>query len=128
MFHRLEGIDWAEDSTALSLTLYWRALRSIPADYTVFVHLYDPVTENIATQSDSMPRENHYPTTRWVADEIVEDPRVLSLMGVAPGRYRVGIGLYRLERDQFLRLPAVDGEGQAVPADRVVLPIEITVP
>lgn len=125
---RLEGANWAQDSTVLSLTLYWRALDRIPADYTVFVHLYDPLTESIVAQSDTMPRDNSYPSSRWVADEVVEDPRLLSLLGVPPGRYRLGVGLYRIENGQFLRLPAVDSNGEPVPADRVVLPFEITIP
>lgn len=130
---RLEGADLVQGADVLDLTLYWRALEGarIPADYSVFVHLFDPATEHIAAQSDAMPRASDgpgYPTSRWAPGEVVEDPITLSLANVPPGTYRLGIGLYRREGDRYPRLPAVDPAGDPVPADRVVLPAEIAVP
>ena len=125
---RLEGADFVQGDQVLTLTLYWRALNPIPADYLVFVHLYDPSTEQILVQNDAMPRSNRYPTSRWAAGEVVSDPMTLSLADIPSGRYRLGVGLYWQEGDRYPRLPAVDANGELIPAGRLVLPIEITVP
>jgi hypothetical protein len=113
----------------LELTLYWRAPAggAIPADYIVFVHLFDPSGERILVQSDAMPRGNSYPTSRWAPGEVVDDVVTLSLASVPAGSYKLGVGLYRPEGDQTLRLPAVDEAGELVPDGRIVLPAEITV-
>ncbi len=125
---RLEGYDLGQTADALALTLHWRALAPIPADYIVFVHLFDPANEQIPVQSDAMPRANSYPTSRWAGGEVVSDPITLSLHGVPPGDYRLGVGLYRVEGDQYPRLPAVDATGEPVAHDRVVLSAEVQVP
>ena len=44
---RLEGYDLVQSKDSLDLTVYWRGLDSIPADYIVFVHLFDPATGQI---------------------------------------------------------------------------------
>jgi hypothetical protein len=125
---RLEGANVTQSQDVLKLTLYWRALSAVPADYIVFVHLFDPATEQILTQHDAMPQNYTYPTSRWAAGEVVEDPITLSLSGVPAGRYRLGVGLYWQEGDRYPRLPAVAPNGEPVPGDRVVLPTELTVP
>jgi hypothetical protein len=125
---RLEGHDLAQGPDSLDLTLYWKALDSIPADYTVFVHLFDPATGQIPSQHDGMPRGFTYPTSQWAIDEVVDDPITLSLAGVPAGDYRLAVGLYQVEGDQYSRLLAVDADGQALPDGRVVLPAEVRVP
>jgi hypothetical protein len=125
---RLEGANLAQRQEVLEVTLYWRALSTVPADYIVFVHLFDPATEGILAQHDAMPQNNTYPTSRWAADEVVEDPITLSLSEVPAGRYRLGVGLYWKEGDRYPRLPAFAPDGEPVPGDRVVLPTELTVP
>ncbi len=98
------------------------------ADLIVFVHLFDPATEEIAVQSDATPRTNTYPTSRWAEDEVVEDKVTLSLAGVPAGQYRLAVGLYRMAGEQSSRLPAVDAEGDPVPDGRVILPAEVVIP
>ena len=100
----------------------------MPADYTVFAHLFDPSSEVIAVQSDAMPRANHYPTSRWAAGEVVSETISLSLENVLPGSYRLGVGLYWIEEGIAHRLPAVDAQGESLPDGRLVLPSEIVVP
>ncbi len=123
----LEGADLAQSQDILELTLYWRALSAVPADYFVFVHLFDPTTEQILSQHDAMPQNYGYPTSSWAAGEVVEDPIRLSLSEVPAGRYRLAVGLYWKEGDNYPRLPAVAPDGEAVPGDRVVLPTEVTI-
>ena len=125
---RLEGINLAQSTQAIDLTLVWRALDAPAADFIVFVHLFDPATEVIAVQGDAMPHGNRYPTSRWAEDEVVEDQVTLSLAGVPAGRYRLAVGLYRMAGEQSSRLPAVDAAGEPVPDERVILPAEISIP
>jgi hypothetical protein len=124
----LAGYDLWREGPELRLTLYWRSLASIPDDYLVFVHLYDPDTEAIPVQHDSMPRAGTYPTSRWAPGEVVDETITLSLADVPQGDYRLAVGLYWIEGDRYPRLPAVDPSGAPLPADRAVLPPVVTLP
>jgi len=97
--------------TACSTTLYWRALDLLRGDYAVFVHL---VAEDgqIASQHDARPVGGLYPTTMWKAGEVVEDEHPISLASdVAPGDYRLLVGLYLPATGE--RLPVLGRDGQA---------------
>jgi hypothetical protein len=126
---RLLGYDLAQTDDALTLTLHWQAIQAMITDYKVFVHLFDPATENIVRQDDAMPLRNTYPTRWWAASEVVSDAISLSLTGVPAGQYRLAVGVY----DPTVappndRLAAVDGQGHPVPNHRLVLMPEITIP
>jgi hypothetical protein len=102
----------------LDLTLYWRALQSVDEEYTVFVHLRGSDGSTIS-QDDYPPLSNLYPTYYWSEGETVPDPRVLPVPGdVAPGWYRLEVGLYGSRDEQ--RLPVMD-DGGTVLGDFVVL-------
>lgn len=84
--------------------LYWRALATPRADYTVFVHLAregKPVA-----QYDAQPRRGRYPTSAWQPSEIVPDDFVIpTAAGIPPGDYRLLVGLYDLATGQRLGSP-----------------------
>ena len=122
----LLGYDLVREGTELRLELHWQALQQMEMNYKVFVHLFDPATETIATQHDAMPREGRYPTSRWVEGEVVSDSITLDLAEVPPGRYRLAVGLY--DPQTLDRLPAVDATGNPVRDNRVVLVEEIETP
>ena len=122
----LLGYDLTREGTELRLELHWQALRQITMDYKVFVHLFDPATETIATQHDAMPREGRYPTSRWVGGEVVSDSITLDLAKVPPGRYRLAVGLY--DPQTLDRLPPIDATGNPVRDNRIVLVEEIETP
>ncbi len=103
-------------SGELALTLYWRALKPVGEDYTVFVHLVDE-GGNIVAQGDGPPVEGHWPTTAWQVGEIVPDEHRLA--AEAKG-VRFLVGLYR--PDTMARLPVVDEQGREV-ADHVALTV-----
>jgi hypothetical protein len=87
----------------LTVTLFWRAIGRPAADYTVFLHLRDG-HNGIVAQGDSQPLNGAYPTSQWQPGETVIDPLTLALPpDLAPGRYRLMTGLYRLET--LARLP-----------------------
>ncbi|MFC2030751.1 ArnT family glycosyltransferase [Chloroflexota bacterium] len=93
----------------LPLTLYWRALGPVAAQYTVFVHLLGPDGQRVA-QDDGPPLAGLQPMTHWLAGELLPDRRSLKLPAVLqPGQYRLEIGLYGQEDGD--RLPIMDASG-----------------
>ncbi|MBI5305121.1 MAG: glycosyltransferase family 39 protein [Chloroflexi bacterium] len=98
----------AHAGESLRVRLFWRALKSLDEDYTVFVHLVDANGKLIA-QKDDQPQHGAYPTSLWDAGEIVADEYALTLPRDAPpGEYRVIVGLYRAS--DVTRLPVNGGD------------------
>jgi hypothetical protein len=128
----LLGADLVQEGTALHLDLHWQAGEKwgaeggVSPDYLVFVHLYDPDSETIVAQSDARPRRGTYPTSSWVAGEVVSEQILLDLSKVPPGRYRLGVGMVDAKGPD--RVPVVDARGAALPGGRLVLEPIVTVP
>jgi len=96
----------------LVLTLYWQAGARPSRDYQVFVHLLDPSGEQLVV-ADGPPVSGYFPTSFWRAGDVVEDDHTLALPGdMAPGDYRVAVGLY--DPSSGARLRRQDGEGDAI--------------
>jgi hypothetical protein len=122
----LAGYELAPGGEVLALNVWWVAERQPGADYTVFAHLFDPADAgHIVAQKDGMPREGAYPTSNWMAGEVVSDTIRLSLDQVPPGSYRLALGLYDGRTGE--RLAATTADGAPLPDDRVVFPDEIEV-
>jgi hypothetical protein len=119
---KMWGYDLSQQGDTLTLRVAWGALSDPSADYTFFVHVFDPASERIVAQVDAMPHAYAYPTSRWVAGEVVSDTLRLDLGDVPPGHYQLALGWY----DASGRLPTFGPEGR-LPDDRVVLPDQITV-
>ncbi|MBN1262674.1 MAG: hypothetical protein JXB35_18475 [Anaerolineae bacterium] len=101
---RLLGYDVGtpEVGRPLEVTLYWRSLAELDEDYLVFVHVLDE-TGAIVAQVDEGPQQGGYPTSLWIAGEIVTDRHTLNLPGDLPaGNYRLRIGFYRQENGDYL--------------------------
>jgi len=122
---RLLGYDLSREDGELRLELHWQARQQIGGDYRVFVHLFDPVTEEIVAQDDAMPRQNQYPTSWWAEGEVVSDVVVISLKDVPPGRYRLALGVY--DPQTMDRLAAVGPDGAPVADNRVILDEEVRI-
>ncbi len=100
------------------LRLFWRAVGTLDADYTVFVH-WDRSGQRLA-QSDAYPALGYYPTHLWREGDIVADDHWLAAE-ISPGSQdSISVGLYQLQTMQ--RLQVIDGDGVAV-ADAVTLTI-----
>ena len=111
--------DSARQGDYFRLLVYWEAETEVTADYRVFVHLLDGEGRVLA-QSDGIPANGIYPTWAWIPSEIIEDEHLIPLdKDVAPGEYRLAIGLY--EPDTLTRLRATDAEGVPL-GDRILLP------
>jgi hypothetical protein len=121
---RLAGYDLERETDALHLTLWWQALRVPHADYTVFVHLFDPASGDTVTQGDAQPRSGTYPTSWWAEGEVVSETVTLALADVPDGTYQLAVGLYD---HTVTRLQAIGPDGQRVPDDRVILGIDVEV-
>jgi 4-amino-4-deoxy-L-arabinose transferase-like glycosyltransferase len=86
--------DQARRGELVPLQLYWRAVMTLPQDYTVFIHLLD-ATGQLAAQADAEPCGGAYPTSAWAAGEVIPDKHTLSLpANLAPGNYTIRMGLY----------------------------------
>ncbi len=111
---RLLGYDLNPDpirpGEAFTMTFYWQALKSLDADYNVFVHFYAPDNFDLPiAQSDGAPCGGTYTTSRMEAGEIVIDERTLTLPpDFAPATATIGLGLYGWPSLQ--RLPVTDTE------------------
>lgn len=105
----LRGYTWQTTADEAVLTLVWQALAPPAQDYTVFVHLLTPEGVCCLWQQDVMPRQNSYPTTRWLAGEVVEDRYVIPTADLPMGRLPLEIGLYLAQTGQRLGVTTDDG-------------------
>jgi hypothetical protein len=75
-------------------TLYWRAVRAVPADYTVFTQLLGP-DGRVWGQHDNPPVGGWYPTSLWLPEEVVTDDYAVRIdPAAAPGDFRLIVGMY----------------------------------
>jgi len=124
---RLEAYEMVSASVrsdqAFVLLLYWRGVDRIKDDYTVFANLVDASGRQVAAYAKE-PRRGKASTSSWVPGELVVDPVQISVAGVAPGSYRLEIGLY--DAGTQARFAIVDSNGKPI-ADRIAIePIRIT--
>jgi 4-amino-4-deoxy-L-arabinose transferase-like glycosyltransferase len=94
------------------LTLYWRALQPITADYKIFANILDPLTLTKYASSDGMPAQWTAPTSTWEPGAIIEDPHTLSVdPNAPPGIYELEIGWYQELDGEFPRLRVFTPDG-----------------
>jgi 4-amino-4-deoxy-L-arabinose transferase-like glycosyltransferase len=94
----------------LILTLYWRALTEMDENYTVFAHLLAP-DGSMTGQRDSYPVGGAYPTTLWVAGEVVADVYEIPIRAdAAPGMHRLEVGMYVAETGARLPIAGISDD------------------
>jgi hypothetical protein len=105
----LEGADERvlASGEGLQLNLTWQAMRAMPYDYALFVHVLDDGGRMVANR-DTIMRADEYPTSRWQAGEIVVDRADLPLPALPAGTYKLDIGVYRMDSGE--RLPLMEPE------------------
>jgi hypothetical protein len=95
---RLSGTTRPGDTP--ELTLMWHALGRQNRNWTVFIHLVD-AQEQIVAEDNRPPRDDAFPMLQWVAGDWVEDRHPLALpAGLAPGEYRIRVGLFYPRTDR----------------------------
>jgi hypothetical protein len=60
------------ESGMLHVVLYWRAMSEMEVGYTTFVHVLDAGGQ-LVSQVDHAPGGGAFPTTGWLADEVIAD-------------------------------------------------------
>ena len=120
---RFLGYDLSSDAVqagnTFSVTLYWQALRPMEIGYHVFTHLATSSGQVVA-QQDGVPRQGAYPTDLWQIGEVVADTYQVTVdPAIAPGKYELEVGMYRLENQK--RLQVTDATGQPMSGGRVLL-------
>lgn len=90
----LLGYDMTElEGPAVGVTLYWRSLRELDTDYTVFVHVLAS-DGRLVGQADSMPQEGAYPTSLWAAGEVIVDRYQIPVVPGVPLPLSFRVGMY----------------------------------
>lgn len=96
------------------LRLNWQSLAPTAANFTRFVHLYNP-TLGMAGQTDGIPQAGNNPTWSWVPDELIADEVAISISAEAvPGDYTLYVGFYDAQANGQ-RLPVTDTQGNRLP-------------
>jgi len=116
------GSDWTLDpkGRTLRLRLVWRALKETQESYHVFVHVTRLDSPQPLAQHDGLPANGEQATTSWVTGEYITDEHTLALPPeMAPGVYRVLVGLYVPRNGQ--RVPAYASDGHEVADDAVAI-------
>jgi hypothetical protein len=106
-----------------ALRLVWVSRQPLPADTTVFVHLWQQESAFPGADGDSLG--GLVPLPLWPPGSTIVDVRALDRLPYPPGDYEVRVGLY--QRASLERLPALAADGarywgDEVPVGTVTLP------
>ncbi|MBE7552995.1 MAG: hypothetical protein HS126_18135 [Anaerolineales bacterium] len=95
-----------DDNNALTAVLYWRSLRELDTNYSVFLHLDAPNGQTFATVDELHPE--NIPTRNWPPGLYLRNPLRLEIPpDLPPIRYEVKAGLYHRQSNERLAvLPA----------------------
>ncbi len=106
---KLLGYDWrATGARTVQVTYYWQAMRAIDDDYAAYLHFEDGVQ---GLQDDYLPGSPRT-TSRWRAEEIVKDVRVLRVpAGVTDGSYPARLGVWIPSQKRQVRRGRYGGLG-----------------
>jgi 4-amino-4-deoxy-L-arabinose transferase-like glycosyltransferase len=103
-------INLSPNADGYVLDLIWQTQTTPTTNYTVFVHALNPDGSCCAWQQDVMPRQNTYPTSRWLPDEVVVDSYQITLPEDAEaGEYLIEVGLYIAENGTRLQVEEANG-------------------
>ena len=93
--------------TDVPITLFWRATRQLPVDYTVGVFLVEPAGPTVVAQNDQMPVTWYRHSSQWAPGEVVAHTHVVRVPDdTLAGRYQVWVVVYELQSLRRLTLAA----------------------
>ena len=97
----------------LHLVLYWRGVKPMRENYSVFTYLISPNGERVA-QMDSWPQKGNAPTSTWQPGNRIRDEYELTVpSSAALGVYSIQIGAYLAETGDRLQVLDVSGQAQS---------------
>jgi hypothetical protein len=70
---------------AFTLTHYWKALKPVPDEWKLFVHLESPDSKKSHLNADHVPINGKYPLHIWKPGEIIRDIHRVSVPATWPG-------------------------------------------
>jgi hypothetical protein len=128
---RLVGYDLqpaqVKQGDTLDVKLHWQSLATAApgaVPLKVFVHVLNAEGQLVA-QHDSEPANGTLRTNTWIGGEYISDLHALKIPeNLAPGEYRLEIGLYNPETSQ--RIPVLDDTGKQT-GDSVMLEQKVRV-
>ncbi len=127
----------------MRLTHYWKVLKPLAEDWTLFVHLQRPGLPGVVVNGDHVALGGAYPTSRWRPGTIFRDDQILALpsgldasgldlyVGLWRGDVRLPLDEPQLGSENRLRVGTIPlGEGPSAPlpvyrAPRATGPITI---
>ncbi len=108
----------------VAVTLIWRALAPVDADYTVTVQLLGS-DGRVYGQLDALPLGGAAPTSTWSPGEVLTDTYRFTVTADAKsGEYRLLVAMYLPETGE--RLPLLDHAGQPID-DSIFLPTTVVI-
>jgi 4-amino-4-deoxy-L-arabinose transferase-like glycosyltransferase len=113
---RLLGYDLPQNQVRpggqLELTLYWEALASMERDWSVFVHLNDPLIQAPVAQRDRYPGQGLLSTRLLEPGQLLQDRVVINVPGTvyAPSQTQLVVGLYDFTGGSGERLKTEGGD------------------
>lgn len=98
---------------SVPVTLYWKALRSMDENLSIYIHLFGREGQRLG-QRDSYHGGGNYPSSLWSSGEVVPDTFSVPVRSdaVGPVAAEIEVGLYRLAT--MGPLPAFDAQGNRV--------------
>ena len=119
--------DRVEPGGSFQLDLYWKSLREVSENFSVFVHVYDRFGK-VVGQVDATPGRGLRQTSLWQPGEIVHDRYQVpvSLETTVQGLLRVHVGLYRFA--DLAPLPATDPQGKSLGTSVPVASLKASAP
>jgi Protein O-mannosyl-transferase TMEM260-like len=110
---RVVGYDVTREPGVLRVVVYWQPRVKLDANYTSFVHLIDANGNKVAQGNDHQVGGDYYPSSMWDVGETLRDEQAIALpQNLAPGTYRLVVGMYAQPDMQMLGNPVEIGKLQ----------------
>ncbi|HEY85334.1 MAG TPA: hypothetical protein G4N96_09515 [Chloroflexi bacterium] len=99
------------------LSLYWRALKPVDKNYTLFVHALGRKGKKVG-QYNGYPGSGNFPTTLWQPGQLYADhvSLVIDPSAETPTLLRLHVGFFDFNRPDLPPLPTTDEAGEPVSA------------